>query len=442
MKIIIWISRVFVGLLFIFSGFIKANDALGFSYKLEEYFEKFSSIFNESGLEFLAYPMDWMAHISLPLAMIIVISEIVLGVLTLIGAYMEKVTKLLFAMIIFFTVLTFVSWYFEIVKTCGCFGEAIPLTPFESFIKDLILLVLIVILFIFRKSVTSLCSVNGDKISLFAATALSTLFTFYCYQHLPILDFRAYAPGNSLKKGMEIKKGNPLTMYTLKNKGNEVVVSFADYPQDFNNWEYISSDIIDGELTVYNIKIKATGQETRVIEIPEEFKLDWEVVSSLTQEFIPDKDPVIQQLSAFYYKELDHDYLDVMFENEEPYFWLVLRKLDDFGDFVQADDGIHFLPNSYGLSAFKDIKLFASNANKSNVKFHVMSSEGVYERIEAFKHGLEINFQFYVCDDTELKTMIRSSPGLVLLKSDTVISKWHFNDFTNFEEINNQYINK
>ena len=110
LKILIWISRLGVGGLFIFSGLIKANDPLGFSYKLKEYFEEFAKIFNENSLEFLSHPMEWMAYIALPMSMFIVVLEIVLGILTILGIQMKKVSICLLVLILFFTFLTFVSW--------------------------------------------------------------------------------------------------------------------------------------------------------------------------------------------------------------------------------------------------------------------------------------------------------------------------------------------
>jgi uncharacterized membrane protein YphA (DoxX/SURF4 family) len=442
MRAAIWFSRVIVGTLFIFSGFIKANDPLGFSYKLEEYFEKFSAIFTQAGLGLLAYPMDWMAHFALPLAILIVVSEMVLGALTLVGAYMKKVSLYLLLMIVFFTFLTFVSWYFEIVKTCGCFGEVIPLTPFQSFIKDLILLVFILILFVFRKSLVSIVSGTGDKISLWGSIIIAFMFTWYCYQHLPIMDFGNYGPEKSLIDEMKVVKGNPLTLYKMKHKKSGVEVEFADYPIDYENWNYLGNRSVDGEVEVSTIKIKSTGQETRVLNIIEEFKNEWTVLTKSVETFKADQDPNIQQLTAFYYKEMDKNYLNVMLEHEQHYFWLVLRDLNEFGDFITTDAGLVFQENSYGKSTFEKMNNFAKDAKRSNVKFHVLCSDGMYERIEAFRHGIGAEFLMYVCDDTELKTMIRSSPGLLLLKEDRVINKWHYNDFMNFEEINNQYINK
>jgi uncharacterized membrane protein YphA (DoxX/SURF4 family) len=443
MRAIIWVSRAIVGLLFIFSGFIKANDPLGFSYKLEEYFEKFAAIFNASGLGLLAYPMEWLAHIALPMAILIVVTEMILGVLTLTGTYMKKVSLYLLVMIVFFTFLTFVSWYFEIVKTCGCFGEVIPLTPFQSFLKDLVLLVLILVLFVFRKSFVSFFSSTGDKIAFWGSAVVAFMFSWFCYQHLPIMDFGNYGPEKSLKEEMQAKKGNPITLYKLRHKTSGIEVEFADYPQDYNNWEYLGDPrFVDGELEIIKIEVKSTGQVTRVLEIPDFFKSKWTVLEKSTETFIPDLDPKIQQLSAFYFRNKEQDFIDTMLNHDDFYFWLILRDFTQFGDFVQTDAGLIFQQNSYGKSTFGKMNALAKQARRKKIKFHVLCSEGLPDKIEAFRHGVDAEFLFYICDDTELKTMVRSSPGLLLLKKDRVINKWHYNDFMTFEEINNEYINK
>src|SRR3954471_22565934 len=138
---LVWFCRITVGLLFIFSGFIKANDPLGFSYKLEEYF----SIFR----------MDFLNEFNVGIAILICIFEIFLGISLLLGVYRRFTVWLLLLMILFFTFLTFYSAYFNKMTNCGSFGDAISLTHWESFIKDFILLVLIIILFIGKDEINS-----------------------------------------------------------------------------------------------------------------------------------------------------------------------------------------------------------------------------------------------------------------------------------------------
>jgi len=164
LQVLLWLTRLGVGGLFIFSGLIKANDPLGFSYKLEEYFEEFAKIFTEHGLGLLAHPMEWLAYIALPMSMFIVVLEIVLGVLTILGVQMKKVSIWLSVLILFFTFLTFVSWKYDLVRTCGCFGDFWVLTPFQSFMKDVILVVGITPIFIYRNSIESFLSPIGGQL--------------------------------------------------------------------------------------------------------------------------------------------------------------------------------------------------------------------------------------------------------------------------------------
>src|SRR5436190_15347268 len=143
------IARILVGCLFIFSGFIKANDPLGFSYKLKEYFEVFQ---NDTGMVFFEY----FAHIALPLAILICASEMILGVMLLLGYKRDLTLGLLFAQIAFFTFLTFYSACYNKVTHCGCFGDFLPLRPWESFWKDVALLILITLLFSGKENIQPL----------------------------------------------------------------------------------------------------------------------------------------------------------------------------------------------------------------------------------------------------------------------------------------------
>ena len=144
MKILDWIVRFLVGGLFIFSGLVKLNDPVGTQIKLEEYFEVFSS--DIAGFFHVFIPF------ALPIAMILVVLEVVIGFAILLNQRMNITMWITLVLIVFFTFLTFYSAYFNKVTDCGCFGDAIPLTPWESFTKDVILLFMIIYLFIKRNS--------------------------------------------------------------------------------------------------------------------------------------------------------------------------------------------------------------------------------------------------------------------------------------------------
>src|ERR1700748_1949319 len=148
---LIWLCRIAVGLLFIFSGLHKINDPLGFSYKLEEYFEVFHITF-----------LDGLA---VGIAVILCSLEIILGFALLIGVRAKQVAWGLLLLIVFFAFLTFYSAAFKVVQTCGCFGDAIPLTPWQSFSKDVVLLLLILVLFKNRTSIHPLFKPKtGDQL--------------------------------------------------------------------------------------------------------------------------------------------------------------------------------------------------------------------------------------------------------------------------------------
>lgn len=179
---LLWFSRLFVGLLFIFSGLIKANDTIGFGYKLDEYFDVFG--------------MPFLKSLSWSMSAFICVLEIFLGAALITGYRFALSAWLLLLLIIFFTFLTGYSAIFDKVTDCGCFGDAIPLTPWQSFYKDIILLAFILVLFFLRNQVKPLAQAVSVTWTL---TILTAVFTWYTWQHLPVIDFRSYKEGTNLK---------------------------------------------------------------------------------------------------------------------------------------------------------------------------------------------------------------------------------------------------
>lgn len=444
-QLITWLCRVLVGGLFVFSGIIKANDPLGFSYKLKEYFDEFNEILSDSSFSFLGPLMELMGYLALPMAMFIVVLEIVIGILTLLGIKMKQVALWLLGLIVFFTFLTFASWKWGLVKSCGCFGDFIPLTPWESFLKDLVLLILIIPLFIFRKNISSLLTPVADKLVIYISSIIFFLFTFYAYNHLPYADHRPYAVGNSILEQMETKKGNPLMLMKLKHKETGVVTEMAKYPNDYESWEaYIDPEdssakyfrMIDGELDVKFISME-DGQENIVLEVPNEFSDKWKVEKDTTINYFPDIDPKIYDLSAESIEDNFENHIETILTDTAYKIVLVVRDLSFFGEFTQANDGWHMQKNADNAEFYKKLqKLYFDMSEEHDVKILALTSESDIDKINAFKHEYKTSVKFYYCDDKELKTAIRSSPGLFLWKKDTVKGKWHYADFPTFEEIN------
>ena len=370
MKIVTTIARILVGLLFIFSGFIKANDTLGFSYKLNEYFEIFGTHF--------------LIPISTFLAIFICIFEIILGFTLLLGARVKLTLWLLLLMIVFFTFLTFYSAYFNKVQECGCFGDFLHLTPWTSFGKDLVLLVLIIVLFIGKQYINPVCGPRMENGLLVLITIGTTAFPIYTYNYLPVFDFRAYAIGKNIP---EQTKGTP------------------------DELKYF-----------YKLKDKKTGEITEVDKWPENWDQKYDFVDSRNEIIKKGVDPKIKDFSI---SDLNGaDYTQDIIENPEANFLLICYDLDKTNKAV-----------------FGKINDFASLCKAEGVTFAVLTSSPK-EQVEKFKAETGITMDFYSTDGTVLKTMIRSNPGLMLLKAGTVLDMWHYHSFPAYTDVKEKYFKK
>lgn len=198
MKIIVNIIRFIVGVLFIFSGFVKLVDPIGSQYKFEEYFSE--SVLN----------IPFLIPYALPFAIFLIIAEIVLGVALLVGWKPKNTVKSLLVMVIFFLFLTGYSAYYDKVTDCGCFGDAIKLKPWETFYKDVVLTILIFFLNYQTKLITPLKSYFFPGKVVFWSLVISGFITYYVLAHLPIIDFRPYAIGKNISEGMKYPEDGSL----------------------------------------------------------------------------------------------------------------------------------------------------------------------------------------------------------------------------------------
>ena len=402
---LLYISRLLVGSLLIISGVIKANDALGFSYKLIEYFTD-----GILGMEFLQ-------PYTLVMAASICILEILLGVALIFGLKAKLTTTLNVLMMLFFTFLTFYSAYYDKVKDCGCFGDALKLTPWESFTKDVVLLFFSVILFLLRKQIfpnknkedlkyivpslllIALFSVGVtgwwfpvlfsvivfvlmlvikrfDKnqwrlISLSLITSL--IFTVYCYNHLPIKDFRAYKVNASIAEGMVVPPDAlpAVIEYTWIIEKDGIQTTYTgDYPS------------IEGG--------KLVGNSSRTIREAVEPKI--------------------------------HDF---MIEGEN----------DDTELFLSKDNVLVVVAYDFAKSSdegFKKIKKATDEAIKKGYTVIGMTAETPESRVAKIAE-YDLNFQFYFCDGITLKTIVRSNPGIFEMDKSVIQQKFHWNDIDKLE---------
>ena len=191
MKLLVHISRILVGALFIFSGFVKLVDPIGSQFKFEEYF-------SQSVLD-----MEYLIPYALAFSIILILAEILLGVILLLG-YKAKAT--LWSLLVLSGVFLFLTWYsayYNKVTDCGCFGDAITLTPWETFYKNVILIVLIVFMLFKVKEVKNIFSTKVSKALILLSLFSFLYITYHVLLHLPIIDFRPYAVGKNIQEGMK-----------------------------------------------------------------------------------------------------------------------------------------------------------------------------------------------------------------------------------------------
>ncbi len=194
LKILTHISRVLVGLLFTYSGFVKLVDPIGSQYKFQEYFSE--GVLN----------MEFLIPYTLPLAILLIVSELVFGVMLLVG-YKSKLTVWsLFSLNLIFLFLTWYSYTYDKVTDCGCFGDALKLTAKETFYKNVIFMVFIVILILGLKHIKPLISKKVGSLATYASIFFSLVIVYNVLHHLPIIDFRAYSIGTNIAEGMKYQE--------------------------------------------------------------------------------------------------------------------------------------------------------------------------------------------------------------------------------------------
>ena len=229
-KTLLTIIRWVVGLLFIFSGLIKANDPLGLSYKMQEFFE--------------AWGMQSFNDFTLTLSLIMNVFEVLAGVAIIVGWRRKLFTWLLLLLIIFFTFLTGYAVFSGKIKTCGCFGDCLPLTPIQSFLKDVVLLLLILVLFVNRNKIRYSLKGFAAPLILIITIVVISGFQSYVLANLPVIDCLPYKKGNNLIEQMKVPEGAVPDSFaiTFKYKKNGKILEFdADhFPEDFDDsYEYI-----------------------------------------------------------------------------------------------------------------------------------------------------------------------------------------------------------
>jgi len=371
MKIIITISRWFVGLLFIFSGLVKANDPLGLSYKMQEFFE----IWNE-GLEkgsfFLNHLLinlfQYLHDHSLALSVIMIAFEIIAGVALLLGWRLKIFSWLLLILIIFFTFLTGYAFLSGKFKNCGCFGDCLPITPLTSFLKDVILTLLILFLFYHRKKINPLLNRTMTNILMLLVTVISFGMQWYALNYLPFKDCLPFKAGNTISEQMKIPAGALPDSFAIR-----FVYEKAGKPYEF------SPSDLPADLATYTFK---------------------ERIDKLIR-----KGNAEPPLKGFALTTPDQQDSTGAILNDPGY------SIFYFTDGSQNEWALKEGPGALlTLAAWKGIHVYALTTNADDLKKKFAEAKW--------------NFPVFNIDYTVFRTAARTNPCIYLIKNGTIVDKW------------------
>jgi len=361
MKWIANISRILIGIVFVFSGFVKGVDPLGTAYRLEDYF--------------IAFNWEFFIPLALFFSILLCTVEFVTGVMLLLNVQMKFTSWLLLIMMAFFTVLTLNDALYNPVPDCGCFGDAIKLTNWQTFYKNLLILPLAMLVFVYRKKFIPLTSSGRQWLIALFFIGMFGSFSYMCYSHLPVIDFTEWKTGNKLYP----ENPKPVNYYlTYKNKqsGEQKEYLSPNYPFNDSIW-----------------------------------MAQWEFVSQRVE------DP-----NTYYGKSLIIS--DTTGNNATE---SIIRNLD-----------YQLIINSYDLTtadkeAFKQLNDFCAKAYNDNIATAVLVSAEPSD-IAQFSKENNLQLDFYTADDIVLKSIVRSNPGLLLMKDGVILKKWHHNDIPDYED--------
>jgi uncharacterized membrane protein YphA (DoxX/SURF4 family) len=380
------LSQGLVSVLFVVSGLIKLNDPLGFSYKLTEYFHVFGWSISDG--------------LSLSLGIFVCVLEVVCGVMLFLGFRLKRVTWLLLITMIFFTLLTGITYlsgyvnpafyqadlraaaeaagqspsFFQpfneanqLVSDCGCFGDALKLSPKVSFWKDVVLLLLILFLLVHHREISPLTTPKRSRWMTGLAAVFSVFLSFYTLNYLPIIDFRPFQPGNHLPDLMKIPEGAPTDSFEM--------------------------------IFVYKNKQSGSIQEFSMDKIPGS---GWE--------FIDRKDRKVREG----YRPPVHDFVATDSAGN-----------DRTDEILKGANVLLIISSDLSKLNASDFQPFGTYASLLSKGFKVFVwTSGLPSDVERIQSQTHLPYEWLTGDRTLLKTIVRSNPGLTYLRKGTVVKHW------------------
>ena len=245
MKVLRNLFRLFVGIVFIFSGFVKGVDPLGTVYRIQDYF--------------LAFGTTWANDAALGLTIFLCTLEFILGISLLFNIGLKYTSWILLPVMTFFTILTFFDATYNMVPDCGCFGDAVKLSNTGTFIKNLILMGFVVPVFIWRKKYKNCCGTLAGVSLLFLFAVLFSGLSVYALWHLPPLDFRDWKVGNKVNDNLDESVRFYVT-YKNRHTGETQEFLAPNYPWNdstwLSNWIFVSQRVEDPNEDVMSLLIE------------------------------------------------------------------------------------------------------------------------------------------------------------------------------------------
>lgn len=363
-KFLVELSRIIVGVTFLFSGFVKAVDPLGFTYKIEDYLI-------ELGITGL-FPLV------LPVTVVMVTAEFSLGVFLLLGIYRKWSVRLIGLFMLFFTPFTLWIAIADPVKDCGCFGDAFIISNWQTFYKNLVLLAGTILLIREWRQITPLFSRRGAPAAGLFVLLFGLLFPLHNVYRLPVLDFRPYKIGANIPLQMFVdpEKADILeTVFIYSKDGVEKEFTEENYPWNDSTWTFVDM----------KTKLVKEGDKPAI----EDFAIE-----------------------ALYYDEttaswdIGGDVTDIILSDPNYTFLMVAYSLEKM--------------NMKHLERFRDVRRYAAGNGYS---FYLLTSSAT-DVVGEWEQQYRTGFQFCHADERVLKTMIRSNPGLILLRGGTVMNNW------------------
>lgn len=438
----------FVGILFLFSGFVKAIDPLGTAYKMEQYFAEFESVFEPTWFSFIAPLFPVLKEYAIGFSVFMIVFEIVLGFTILVGIYKKISSWALFLLVLFFLVLTgftyltgyvpqdgtffnFSSWSsFDAnnmkVKDCGCFGDFIKLEPFTSFLKDVFLLIPSILFLLYHKK---MYTVLKEKWALGSTLLLTAITTVYCFSNyiwdLPHEDFRPFKEGVNIatekERELAVASNVQVIGFLMKNKkdpSRKIEIKTNEYSAYSDEWEVLEQ-----------IRTEPTEKPTKISE----FELNDIDGNSNTYVLLEDEKKSVVIVSHSMKGKVNREMQEVIdtvvvidTDTQEETINIVKNKVEK-ATFVGK--------NSY-MSAFTSkVVPFAKEAKLKgyNVYFAVAGSEKA--EILDFLQQVDLDAEVFTADDILLKTIIRSNPGILLMEGGEILKKYHISKLPEFSNI-------